>query len=51
MTGTPHKSFLHRCVVLYDGTVAKIFSHDEINEQDVMMYSTNAVATTGKSEV
>ena len=45
------KKVSDRCVVLYDGTVAKIFSHDEINEQDVMMYSTNAVATTGKSEV
>ena len=45
------KKVSDRCVVLYDGTVAKIFSHDEINEQAVMMYSTNAVATTGKSEV
>ena len=45
------KKVSDRCVVLYDGAVAKIFSHDEINEQDVMMYSTNAVATTGKSEV
>ena len=45
------KKVSDRCVVLYDGTVAKIFNHDEINEQDVMMYSTNAVATTGKSEV
>ena len=40
-----------RCVVLYDGTIAKIFDHEEINEQDVMMYSTNAVAAAGKSEV
>lgn len=45
------KKVSDRCVVLYDGSVAKIFSHDEINEQDVMMYSTNAVAATGKSEV
>ena len=38
-----------RCVVLYDGRVAKIFSHEEINEQTVKIYSTNAVeATTGK---
>jgi len=45
------KKVSDRCVVLYNGTVAKIFSHDEINEQDVMMYSTNAVAAAGKSEV
>ena len=45
------KKVSDRCVVLYDGTIAKIFSHDEINEQDVMMYSTNAVAAAGKSEV
>ena len=40
-----------RCVVLYDGAVAKIFQHDEISEHSVMMYSTNAVAAAGKSEV
>ena len=45
------KKVSDRCVVLYDGTIAKIFDHDEITEQDVMMYSTNAVAATGKSEV
>ena len=45
------KKVSDRCVVLYDGTVAKIFEHDEINEQAVMMYSTNAVAAAGKSEV
>ena len=45
------KKVSDRCVVLYDGAVAKIFNHDEINEQDVMMYSTNAVAAAGKSEV
>lgn len=31
-----------RCVVFYDGTISKIFSHNEINEGDVMMYSTGA---------
>ena len=45
------KKVSDRCVVLYDGAVSKIFSHEEINEQDVMMYSTNAVAAAGKSEV
>lgn len=31
-----------RCVVFYEGAVSKIFSHNEINERDVMMYSTGA---------
>lgn len=44
------KKVSDRCVVLYDGAVARIFDHDEISEQSVMMYSTNAVAA-GKSEV
>lgn len=35
-----------RCVVFYDGTVAKTFSHGEINEHDVMLYSTGAVRET-----
>ena len=33
-----------RCIVLYSGEVAKVFPHDEINERDVMLYATNAVA-------
>ena len=45
------KKVSDRCVVLYDGAVARIFDHDEISEQSVMMYSTNAVAAAGKSEV
>jgi len=45
------KKLSDRCVVLYDGTIARIFDHDEINEQAVMMYSTNAVGAAGKSEV
>ena len=40
-----------RCVVLYDGRVARIFSHEEIDEKTVMMYSTNAVEATGKEKV
>ena len=39
-----------RCVVFYDGGIAKIFSHNEINERDVMMYSTGA-ATKETCEV
>ena len=45
------KKVSDRCVVLYDGAVVKILNHEEINERDVMMYSTNAVAAGGKSEV
>ena len=32
-----------RCIVFYEGKIAKIFSHDQVNEHDVMMYSTNAI--------
>jgi len=39
-----------RCAVFYDGGIAKIFSHNEINERDVMMYSTGA-ATKETCEV
>ena len=38
-----------RCVVLYAGEIAKIFDHDEINEQDVMLYSTNAINVAGEN--
>lgn len=31
-----------RCAVFYDGAIAKIFQHNEINERDVMFYSTGA---------
>jgi ribose transport system ATP-binding protein len=32
-----------RCVVFFEGRVARVFSHADINEHDVMMYATNAV--------
>ena len=32
-----------RCAVFYDGELVKILKHEEINEETVMMYSTNAV--------
>jgi len=32
-----------RCVVLYAGEVVAVLSHEEINERDVMLYSTNAM--------
>lgn len=37
------KKVSDRCVVFYAGQIAKIFEHTEINETDVMLYSTNAV--------
>ena len=36
-----------RCAVFYEGRIVRIFAHDEVNEHDVMLYSTNAVATDG----
>ena len=34
-----------RCAVFYDGELVKMLKHKEINEETVMMYSTNAVNT------
>jgi len=34
-----------RCVVFYEGSIVRIFQHDEVNEHDVMLYSTNAIET------
>ncbi|MCL2322475.1 MAG: sugar ABC transporter ATP-binding protein [Oscillospiraceae bacterium] len=39
------KKVSDRCAVFYEGKLTKIFTHDEINEHDVMLYSTNAVKT------
>ena len=41
------KKVSDRCVVFYSGQIAKIFDHDEINEQDVMLYATNAISEVG----
>ena len=41
------KKVSDRCVVLYAGEIAKVFDHDEINEHDVMLYSTNAINVAG----
>ena len=35
-----------RCVVFYEGRIVHIFEHAEVNEHDVMLYSTNAIETT-----
>ena len=34
-----------RCAIFYDGELVKMLKHEEINEETVMMYSTNAVNT------
>ena len=39
-----------RCVVFYEGRIVKIFPHDQVNEQDVMLYSTNAVKTSEEAK-
>ena len=39
-----------RCVVFYEGKIVKTFRHSEVNEHDVMMYSTNAVETTQEAK-
>ena len=44
------KRVADRCAVFFDGTVVKILSHDEIDEQTVMLYSTNAVSTKEETE-
>jgi len=39
------KKVADRCIVFYDGKIKKEFTHDEVNETDVMLYSTNAIET------
>ncbi len=34
-----------RCIVFYEGRIVKILEHAEVNEHDVMLYSTNAIET------
>ena len=34
-----------RCIVFYEGHIVKIFEHSQVNEHDVMLYSTNAIKT------
>ena len=36
-----------RCAVFYAGKLVKTFNHEEINERDVMLYSTNAINVSG----
>ena len=37
-----------RCIVFYEGAIVKTFAHSEVNEHDVMLYSTNAIAAQGE---
>ena len=37
------KKVADRCEVFYEGKIVKEFSHAEVNEHDIMMYSTNAI--------
>ena len=32
-----------RCIVFYEGKIVKEFEHKDVNEHDVMLYSTNAI--------
>ena len=37
-----------RCVVFYEGRIVKIFEHKDVSEHNVMLYSTNAIETSGE---
>lgn len=37
------KKVADRCLVFYEGKIVKEFTHEEVNEHDVMLYSTNAI--------
>ena len=37
------KKVADRCIVFYEGRIIKEFPHSEVNEHDVMLYSTNAI--------
>ena len=41
------KKVSDRCAVFYEGEIIKIFEHDQIDEHDVMLYSTNAINALG----
>ena len=41
------KTILINTLVFYDGQLLTILSHDQIDEQTVMMYSTNAIEAMG----
>ena len=40
-----------RCVVFYEGEIVRIFDHAQVNEHDVMLYSTNAIETNQEAAI
>ena len=40
-----------RCVVFYEGRIVSIFEHRDVNEHNVMLYSTNAIETPGEERI
>lgn len=44
------KKVSDRCVVFYEGKVQVVLDHNEINEHDVMLYSTNANNVRGRKD-
>lgn len=40
-----------RCAVFYEGRIVRIFEHAQVNEHDVMLYSTNAIETTEEKAI
>lgn len=40
------KKVADRCVVFYEGRIVKVFGHEQVNERDVMLYSTNVIEST-----
>lgn len=45
------KKVADRCIVFYEGRIARQFVHSEVNERDVMLYSTNAIETHVEAKV
>ena len=37
------KKIADRCLVFYEGQIVKEFTHEQVNEHDVMLYATNAI--------
>ena len=39
-----------RCIVFYEGKIVHEFAHSDVNEHDVMLYSTNAIRLNGEEK-
>lgn len=44
------KKIADRCIVFYEGKIQGVFAHDEVDEQKIMAYSTNAVGIKEESK-